>query len=102
MMDLEAFLYDANLGKQDSSGINYIVWATFNAADSRNSPFQRLPKTRLGIRTALGLGHLRDDESLILLFWNHANSGSPPLHRPTVADAETYEFYRPWADAGHP
>ena len=88
-----SFLYDAPLGRND------LVWATFDSADSRRNPFQQLPSSRLGIRTALGLGHLSDGESLILLCWNHAKAGSPPLHRPTVADAETSEYYRPCPDA---
>lgn len=84
-----SFLYDAFLGK------NGLVWATFDSDDSKRNPFQRLPLSRLGIRTALGLGHFTADESLILLYWSHANAGSPSLHRPTVADAETSEYYRP-------
>jgi hypothetical protein len=87
-----SFLYGALLGR------NGLVWATFDSDDSKRSPFQRLPSTRLGIRAALGLGHVTADESLILLCWNHATAGSPPLHRPTVADAETSEYYRPCLD----
>jgi hypothetical protein len=33
---------------------------------------------------------------------NHADSGSPPLRRPTVADAEDYPYYRPRADPDAP
>jgi hypothetical protein len=93
---LGSFLYAAPLGKYN------LVWATFDDADSSNCPFQRLPKTRRGIRTALGLGPLDAEESLILLFWDHEKSGSPALHRPTVADAEAHEYYRPCANAAHP
>ncbi len=96
VMDLETFLFEAPLGKYD------LVWATFDAAHPDNSPFPSLPPTRLGIRCALGLGHLRDDDSLILLCWHHVESGSPPLHRPTVADAEAYEYYQPCPKASHP
>jgi hypothetical protein len=88
----EPFLRAAVLG-------NYIVWATFNSDDPRADPFDRLPKTRLGICTALGLGGPMLNETLIVLVWNHADSGSPPLHRPTVADAEDYPYYRPRANA---
>ena len=67
---------------------NYLVWATFNPDDPRADPFARLPSTHQGIRTALGLGHCTPSDTLIVLVWNHADSGSPPLHRPTVADTE--------------
>ena len=63
-------------------------------------PFNRLPAARAGICTALGLGHAVSNEALVLLIWNHADSGSPPLHRPTIADAEVYPYYRPCPDAG--
>jgi hypothetical protein len=48
----------------------------------------------------LGLGSA--DASLILLVWSHTGCGSPPLHRPTVADAEDYPYYRPHSDAARP
>jgi len=89
---LDAFLRDAPLG-------NYIVWATFDSADSDADPFVRLPKSHDGICTALGLGHYATGDTLILLVWNHADSGSPPLHRPTVADAGDYPYYRPRPEA---
>ena len=89
----ELFLRAAALG-------NYVVWATFNADDPNGNPFDRLPNTRMGICTALGLGGTTLNDTLVLLVWNHADSGSPPLHRPTVADADDYPYYRPWADAG--
>jgi len=88
----EAFLRAAALG-------NYIVWATFDSDAPHADPFDRLPSTRTGICTALGLGGGILNETLILLVWNHADSGSPPLHRPTVADAGDCPFYRPCADA---
>ncbi len=89
----ELFLRAATLG-------NHIVWATFNSDDPHSDPFGRLPKTRSGICTALGLGGSIFNETLIILVWSHADSGSPPLHRPTVADAEDYTYYRPRADSG--
>lgn len=88
----EPFLRAAALG-------NYIVWATFNSDDPHANPFDRLPNTRVGVCTALGLGGAIFNETLVLLVWNHADSGFPPLHRPTVADAEDYPYYRPCADA---
>jgi hypothetical protein len=93
--DLGAFgpsLREARLG-------NYLVWATFNPEDPRSGPFGRLPQTHGGLCTALGLGGHAPAEPLVALTWSHVGSGAPPLHRPTVADAEDYPFYRPCRDA---
>ncbi|HEX9621899.1 MAG TPA: hypothetical protein VF989_17255 [Polyangiaceae bacterium] len=87
MADFEPFLRDAPLG-------NYLVWATFNAGDTSANPFDRLPDKHAQIRTVLALGS--SDEALILLAWSHADCGAPPLHRPTVADAEMCVSYRPY------
>jgi hypothetical protein len=76
----------------------YLIWATFNPEERAANPFDRLPQTRRAICTALGLGHFRPEESLATLAWDHETSGSPPLHRPTVADAEDYPFFRPHRD----
>jgi len=46
------------------------------------------------------MGGPSSHETLVVLVWDHADSGSPPLHRPTVADAEDCPCYRPRADAG--
>jgi hypothetical protein len=92
---LDAFLRDTPLG-------NHIVWATFDLADSNADPFVRLPKSHAGICTALGLGHFTTGDALILLVWSHVDSDSPPLHRPTVADAEDYPYYRPRPEADAP
>ena len=72
---------------------NFVIWATFNPDDSTHSPFGRLPFSHAAICTALALGDA--DASLVLLAWGHADSGSPPLHRPTVADAGLSQYYRP-------
>jgi hypothetical protein len=89
----ERFLRPAPLGR-------HIVWATFNDEEPRSDPFGRLPKTRAGIRTALGLGGPIFDDTLVLLVWSHAGSGRPPLHRPTIADAaDDNPYFRPCADA---
>ena len=89
---LDSFLRDAPLGR-------YIVWAVFNPDDPHANPFDRLPRSHEAIRTALGLGHYTPADTLIVLFWSHVDSGSPPLHRPSVADAEDYSYYRPRPDA---
>ncbi len=88
----ESFLRASFLGNYN------LVWATFDSASTSSNPFNRLPATHGGICTALGLGG-SVSETLIILVWNHAASGSPPIHRPTVADAEAYQYYRPNADA---
>jgi len=90
---LYPFIYEALLGR-------HVIWATFDADHPDQNPFDRLPHSREGIRMALGLGHLSADDSLILLVWGHRESGSPPLHRPTVADAEHHPYYRPHHKAG--
>jgi hypothetical protein len=92
---LDPFLREALLG-------NYLVWAIFDSADPNANPFDRLPPSRGGICTALGLGHLTAEDTLIVLVWDHADSGSPPLHRPTVADAEDSRSYRPRPEADAP
>ena len=75
------------------------MWATFDSTDPAGDPFVRLPSSRDGICTALGLAHFETGDALIILVWNHIDSGSPPLHRPTVADAEDYAYYRPHSEA---
>lgn len=86
----ESFLRAAPLGNYN------LVWATFDPVNSAANLFNSLPASHIGICTALGLG-LADD-TLIILVWDHANSGCPPLHRPSAADAETYGLYRPNSD----
>jgi hypothetical protein len=92
---LDSFLRDAPLG-------NYIVWATFDSANPRADPFDRLPKSHEAICTVLGLGHFTAEDTLIVLVWDHVDSNSPPLHRPTVADAEDSPYYRPRQEADAP
>ena len=88
---LPPFLVNAALGR-------FLIWATFNAADTKAHPFDHLLSSHEAIRTAFGLGNRPIDDTLILLAWSHVGCGSPSLHRPTVADAETGAYYRPHAD----
>ena len=88
---LESFMRLAPLG-------NYLVWATFDTSNPATDPFDHLPTSHGGICTALGLGGW-GRATLILLVWSHIGCGSPPLHRPTVADAEVNPYYRPHPDA---
>jgi hypothetical protein len=84
-------LYGAYLGE-------YTIWATFNFADSTQRPFTHFPTTHSGICAALGLGHIKNSDAIILLTVNHANSGAPALHRPTIAEAETSIYFQAHLD----
>ena len=87
-------LHDAVLG-------DYIIWATFKATDTNSHPYPHLPQTHAGILAALGLGYSSSTDPLVFLAWNHQAAGTPPppLHRPTIADAGNYRFFRPNLDA---
>lgn len=94
--NLEPLLREALLGE-------YVIWATFNIADTKQNPFDSLPTDRTELCIALGLGMtLRANDPIILLVWDHAASGAPELHRPTIADACDYTFFRPHHDPAHP
>lgn len=69
-----------------------VIWGTFHPDDSTQDPFACLPATAEGIACALGLGYLRG-EIVVLIY-----STSLPLHRPTIADASSYSYYRPHDD----
>lgn len=85
----EPFIRAALLGRTP-------VWVTFDRASPGSSPFLNLPPDREGLRVALGLGHVRPDEPLVLLACDYAKTGAPSLHRPTVADAGAApHYYRP-------
>ncbi len=74
-----------------------VTFATFNEADSTLDPFSDLPMDTDAIRTALGLG--QDDHtssSPYLLFRYDPESPSHlSLHRPSIADAGTFSYFRP-------
>ena len=76
----------------------HVVWATFHRSNGRLTPLVDLPSDRDGLRSVLGLGTYQAHHELIFLVWDHVAAGRPPLHRPTVADAGLYDFYRPCAD----
>jgi hypothetical protein len=88
--ELDGFLRETPLGRYN------LVWATFDSSNPGANPFDRLPISHAGIRAALGLGEFTD--TLIILVWHQADSGSPPLHRPTIADAADFRHYRPNPD----
>ncbi len=78
----------------------YVVWATFNEADSSRNPFDVLPRTREEVRTALGLGDCSETDKLVLLSYRSMGSwGSLELFRPTIAEADQYCWYSPVADS---
>lgn len=88
----ETFLREALLG--DS-----LIWAFFDSANPNRNPFDQFPNSHAAICTSLGLGHVTTADTLIVLVWSHVDSGSPPLHRPTIADAKANPYFRPHADA---
>lgn len=78
---------------------DYLIWATFKVSDSSSHPYPHLPQTHAGILAALGLGCSSSTDPIVFLAWDHHMAGTPPLHRPTIADAGNYHFFRPHADA---
>lgn len=80
-----------------------LIWATFDAEDTSRDPFDRLPPTAAAVRCALGLGfHKRGEPIVALTYRSSPPTHGLPLHRPTIADANTYSFYRPHADPKSP
>lgn len=78
----------------------YLIWATFSEDMPSENPFANLPCRTEAIRTALGLGHCPETETLVLLTWRREDRWAElALHRPTVADAAAYPWYRPVSDA---
>lgn len=81
----------------------YIIWATFNATQPDQGPFVTLPPTTEAIRTALGLGECPQNETLALLTYKTLHEGAMlVLHRPTVAEAAGYCWYRPHPNPNSP
>jgi len=77
----------------------HVIWATFCAADTADCPFNHIPRTTAGVRTALGLGDYPATVTLVLLSYRSSgSSGTLELHRPTIAEAAEYSWYRPWPD----
>lgn len=91
-VDEEEILRAGTLGGQ-------VIWATFNVADGNADPLAGLPSRMAAVCTALGLGFHADQELLVLTYRSEAPVHGLPLHRPTVADAKSYCYYRPHGDA---
>jgi len=65
-------------------------------------PFEALPRTKAAVCTALGLGHLLEEETLVLLAYrSDLPDADWPLYRPTIADAADGPYYRPHGDPLH-
>jgi hypothetical protein len=76
-----------------------VTWATFHPVDGTQDPFSCIPETAAAVCCALGLGcHPVAMDILVLTYSTAAPAHGLPLHRPTVADANSYSFYRPHAD----
>lgn len=75
-----------------------LMWGTFHLADSSLDPFSCLPERSAAVRCAMGLGRHPDADILVLTYTTAAPAHGLPLHRPTVADANTYAAYRPHHD----
>lgn len=86
---LRAALQAAPIGR-------HVIWATFCAAHPGDCPFDHLPRTTEAVRTALGLGGYAETETLVLISYGSTLASGPlALHRPTIADAADYSWYRP-------
>jgi len=81
----------------------HVIWATFHPTDSAQTPFDTLPRTTEAVRTALGLGHCSETETLILLTYSTSTSGNTlELFRPTLGEAGDYCWYCPHQDPDSP
>lgn len=89
---------EARIIRQGPLG-QHLIWATFKEDAPTEDPFHHLPCRTEAIRTALGLGHCSETETLVLLTWRREGPWATlALHRPTVADAATFPWYRPVSD----
>jgi hypothetical protein len=78
------------------------VWATFQRTVG-DEPFAGIPADTESVRTVLGLGFAQDNaEPFVLLRWEAGPPGGLSLHRPTIADAGTYHYFRPNPDTASP
>lgn len=79
----------------------YVLWATFRRSNPTARPFDHLPRTTEAIRNALGMGHIGETETLVLMSYRTQDgTTSLELFRPTIGDAGDYHYYRPHSDPG--
>lgn len=76
----------------------YVVWATFDRQQPHLHPFRAVERTTASVRTAFGLSHYGITDVLALIAY-HAKSRGLELRRPTVADAASFDRYRPCTNA---
>ena len=81
------------LAKQKLGG--NVIFATFNDNDPSGDPFGDLPRDRVSIRTALGLGMPDHTTTDPYLLFTYVSDEPPdlPLHRPTISDAGDFSYY---------
>jgi hypothetical protein len=76
-----------------------ILWGTFSLPPDTD-PLAGMPLDTDGITTCLGLGCDNDPAPFIVMQYEISDPSSPSLHKPTVADAGTYSFFRPSKSPG--
>lgn len=86
------------LGRQVPLG-RHVIWSTFANPDRSRSPFQPPLDTRAAVRTALGLGLQALEQPWVLLVYLIPDGSCRSIHMPTVADAGSYRYFSPVADA---
>lgn len=78
----------------------YVLWATFDPTRAEVDPFRDVPKTTPAVRSILGLGRTAANEVLALVTYRCPLEIA--LHRPTIAEAGDYAWYRPHDIPDHP
>jgi hypothetical protein len=73
-----------------------ILWATFSLPPGTD-PLAGMPQDTDGITICLGLGCYSNTAPFIVMQYEMSPPSSPSLHKPTIADAGTYSFFRPSA-----
>lgn len=75
-----------------------VTFTSFNETSGELDPFAGLPLDTSSIRIAFGLGHLDTTGRFILLSYGTGASPDLPLHRPSIADACSFSYFRPHPD----
>jgi hypothetical protein len=81
---------------------SHAVWVTWNATNNSGDPFEFAKHARADeVRANLGLKSARKGRSPHILLLCYKCNGNLKIYRPTVADAELYEFFEPPTDGEH-